>query len=653
MKAEEALPRDALIWLLVAQVLVIAPHLAHLPGWVDGLWLLCVVWRIQIFRMRLGYPRMLVKIPLIAATGFAVYLSRGGLVGLEAGAVLLICAFILKLLEMRSRRDGLVVVFLGFFTVLTGYLFEDGLLAALYSLLPVLALIAALIALHQTQASGPWPALRQAGGLLLQAVPMMLVLFLFFPRLGPLWSMPAAGRGFTGLAESMSPGDMSELGQSPELAFRVSFEGPAPSRENLYWRAITFERFDGRRWLRGYSSQHPQLPHWVAQGEPLTYNIVMQPSGQPWLFALDVPQIDSPEVRLMGDFHLERSRPVDQPLLYRVTSWPVALREPGRAPEALSASLQLPLEGNPRSRAWAAELSRQEAEPERLVARLLEHFNREPYVYSLKPPRLGDDFIDEFLFDSRNGFCMHYAGAMAFVLRAAGIPARVVGGYQGGELNPAGNYWLVHQFDAHAWVEYWQPGRGWVSVDPTFQVAPERVRLGLEQALASRQEFLEDAPVSLMHFRTIGWVNQLRFAWDNLNYGWQRWVLGYQGEQQKEAIRRWLGDLDMRSLGLTVVAGLALLLGGLALMLLRPWQREVDLLHKRYMAFERLLARHGMVRQTGEGPRAFAERAAAELPRSAAAIRDFSQRYERLRYGSAAGGPDALRQPLRRLRRTL
>ncbi|MCQ4347398.1 transglutaminaseTgpA domain-containing protein [Pseudomonas stutzeri] len=652
-KPSPPIPRISLLWLLVAQVLVVVPHLGHLPAWIVGLWLVCAAWRIQVFRQRTSYPGALTKGLMLLAAAVGVYASRGSLIGLDAGTALLIATFLLKLVELKTRRDALVLVFLGFFVVLTGYLFDDSLPAALYSLLPVTVLLAALIGLqHAGLGERPWPTLRLAAGLLLQATPLMLAMFLLFPRLGPLWSVPVPGeRARTGLAESMTPGDIAELGRSPELAFRVSFDGSPPPRSALYWRALTFEQFDGRRWSQ---LAEPPLaePAWRAEGPRLSYSIVMQPSGQPWLFALDTARSELEQTRLMGDFRLQRRRPVEQNLLYSVTSWPEARREPDGSPR-LRPALQLPAEGNPRARQWAEQLRQQHAEPQALVDALLAHFARERFFYTLRPPLAGADTVDHFLFDSRRGFCAHYAGAMTFVLRAAGIPARVVAGYQGGEYNPAGDYLLVHQFDAHAWVEYWLPGRGWISVDPTFQVAPERIEQGLEQALPAEDEFRAGTVLSPLRYRDVAWLNRLRLSWDGLNYAWQRKVLGYQGEAQLALFREWLGQVDGRRLGLLLVGSAALLLGLLALLLLKPWKREQDPLLRQYRRFEGLLARHGLRRAPGEGPLAFAERAALALPGQAEEIRAFARRFVRQRYAAGAMDPGELRGCLRRLRRSL
>ena len=655
MSALQTIPRISLSWLLVAQVLVIIPHLGHLPPWIIVLWLGCAAWRIQIYRMRAGYPNAWAKAGLIVAVVVGVLLSRGSLIGLDAGVVVLIAAFVLKLLEMRSRRDALVLIFLGFFAVVTSYLFNDSMLAALFSLLPVTALLAALIGLQQSAlAAQPLATLRLAGGLLLQAVPLMLLLFVFFPRMGPLWSLPLPkDRATSGLAESMTPADIAELSRSPALAFRASFEGATPPRSELYWRALTLEHFDGRRWSQAGAAQLERQPSWEKRGASLSYSIIMQPNSQRWLFALDVAETGLEGTRQLSDFRLQRRQPVERVLLYEAVSWPESLRQVQLDAASLRRNLQLPAEGEPRSRAWGAELARQYPEAEQLVAALLSHFNREPYAYTLRPPALGPNNVDDFLFETRSGFCAHYAGAMVFVLRAAGIPARVVAGYQGGEFNPSGNYVQVRQFDAHAWVEYWQPGRGWRSVDPTFQIAPERIELGLEEALAAEQSFLEDSPLSPLRYRQLGWLNQLRLSWDNLNYGWQRWVLGYQSAQQLKVLQRLLGRIDSRSLILALVGGGGLLLGLLALWLFKPWRRETDRQQRVFRAFEQLLARHGLRRQPGEGARDFAQRAARALPHQRAAIMAFAQAFEAQRYAGEAGSPRQLRQQLRALRRAL
>ncbi|HEX8592112.1 MAG TPA: DUF3488 and transglutaminase-like domain-containing protein [Pseudomonas sp.] len=655
MSADPALnqpiARGSLMWLLLAQGLVIAPFVTHVPWSILGLWLACSIWRIQIFRMRAPIPGTWVKSGLLVGTAGGVYLARGSLVGLDAGAALLVAAFILKMLEMQTRRDALVLIFLGFFCVAVGYLFEDNLLWAAFTLLPVSTLLAALIGLQQSDAPGrPADSLKLALKLLLQAVPLMLVLFVFFPRLEPLWSLPQPGnKALTGLSDSMASGDIAELSKSAALVFRASFEGPIPARNQLYWRTLTLEQFDGRRWSQAGRAQTVQVPQWQKRGDALTYSIVMEPSGRPWLSTLDVGVTDLPDVRQMSDFRLQRRRPVEQSLLYSVSSWPDAGRDEHLSENIQRQDLQLPPKGNPLARQWARDLVRSHPQPDALVDAMLGYFSREAFHYTLKPPTLGPESIDSFLFDSRRGFCAHYAGAMTFVLRAAGIPARVVAGYQGGELNPGGNYLTVRQFDAHAWVEYWQPTVGWRSVDPTAAVAPQRIEQGLEQALAADEIFIEDSPLSALRYRNVPWINALRLSWDNLNYGWQRWVLGYQGQQQLQVLNRWFSGLQAPAFIGAASGVLALI----ALWIFKPWQRESDSQLRLFNAFERLLARQGVRRMPSEGVQEFADRAGSSLPRYAALIEAFTEEFQAQRYGGRTASAAELRRRLKRLRRRL
>lgn len=652
MSLAPGIPRISLVWLLLAQCLVIVPFWTHVPPWMVGLWLGCTLWRVQIFRMRAAFPGLVLKIGMVVATAAGVFLSRGALIGLDAAAALLVATFMLKVVEMRTLRDARVLIYLGFFCVVVAYLYDASLPWALYSLLPVTALVTAMIGLQQTRlVARPVATLRLALSILAQALPLMLLFFVFFPRMEPLWSLPIpSGKAQTGLAESMTPGDVAELGRSAELVMQVSFDGPIPPRQSLYWRAFTLERFDGARWSQSELARGLPVTSWQPVGPELRYRIIQQPGGgQRWLYGLDVAHTDLPGVRQMADYRLMRMQPLDRALMYSVISSPQVIREP-QLPESIRRQdLRLPDKGDPRSRQWAQQLHDRYPQPDALVQALLQHFRNDDYHYTLKPPALGADSIDGFLFDSRRGFCAHYAGAMTFVLRAAGIPARMVVGYQGGELNPAGQHLTLRQFDAHAWVEYWQAGQGWRSVDPTAAVSPLRIDAGPEEALAADEEFLGDAPFSPLRLRHFAWANDLRLGWDNLNYGWQRWVLDYQAAQQLDFLNRWFKGLA----GSMLPVGLMLVMLVLAVVLLKPWQRTADSQLQLYQGFEKLLARHGLVRDTGEGAQAFAQRAARQLVSQAAAIEAFSHTFIGQRYGGQPADLRLLRQQFKALRASL
>ncbi len=652
-QVRDDIPRISLMWLLIAQALVIIPHLLHVPLWLIGVWLGCAAWRVQVFRMRWPFPNAWVKAALMIGSGFAVYLSRGGLVGLDAAVALLITAFILKLLEVRTRRDALVLIFLGFFTVVTSYLFADSLLAALYSLLPVLALLAALVGLQQSGfAREPLAPLKLASKLLAQAIPLMLLLFVLFPRLEPLWSLPQPkDKGTTGLSSSMTPGDLAELGQSAALAFRARFDGAIPAQSQLYWRALTLPNFDGRSWSISERFEASE-PQWQAQGESISYSIIMQPSTQPWLFSLDVGSSEQEDIRLMNDFRLQRRTPVNRTYQYQATSWPQALRQPQLNQRQQQAFLQLPRTGNQQTRDWAQRLRGQYHDDDALVSALLRHFNQEPYHYTLKPPLLGRDSVDEFLFSSLRGFCAHYAGAMVFTLRAAGIPARVVAGYQGGEINQAGQFVQVRQFDAHAWVEYWQRGQGWRSVDPTFEVAPERIERGLQEALQDESELFQGDIFSPLRYQHIAWVNQLRMSWENLNHSWQTKILGYQRDSQQAWLKQWFGKVDWQVLGLTLVASAALIIALIVLWMFKPWQRQTDPVQRILNHFQRVLRRRGFNRETGEGLRDFYQRIHQQLPESQQqAVKVFIETYEQQQYAEQGQDLASLQRALAQVKK--
>ncbi len=643
MKVHALIPRNSLAWLLTAQIVVLLPHLPRLPLWVAALWLICAVWRVQIQRMRWGYPGIVLKVLALSLVTAGVYASQRTFLGLDSAVMLLLMLFMLKLLEMRSPRDALVVIYLGFFIVATAFLFDQSILLAAYQCFSMLVLVAALVGLQQTPGrNDPAKAFRTGGVLLLQAVPLMLLLFFVFPRMGPLWAVNAPGQQATiGLAESMAPGDIADLARSGELAFRVSFDGQIPRHDQQYWRAMTLTQFDGRRWSHSTLGSVGEPGVWRVEGEPLEYRVVTRASNQPWLFSLRGAASNDSGVSLTRDFMLQADRPVDKTMAYSVTSWPQSVLHPNELdPLQRRVNLNLPADSDPRTREWARQLRETHTDDAELINAVLQRFNREPYHYTLRPDTLGRHTNDEFLFDTLRGFCAHYAGAMVFVLRAAGIPARVIAGYQGGEINPRGNYVLVHQFDAHAWVEAWIPGRGWVSFDPTFQVAPERIEQGLEEAMRGEGSFLEGSLMSGARYRDIGWLNRARLGWDQVNYQWQLRVLGYESQRQMEFFQRWLGTAQWRKVGLAGLAIALLIMLPLAIWTLRPPKRSSDPRRRAWMQLNRRLHKLGLQAYPAEGPRDWQARLTRHLPQQSSQLNGFFDEYVRLTYAVPGDKPD-------------
>ncbi|MEE4277879.1 MAG: DUF3488 and transglutaminase-like domain-containing protein, partial [Halieaceae bacterium] len=566
VKQAEQLPRPALVWIIVAQGLLLLPHLPRLPIWVVAVYLLAFAWRIQAFRGRVELPGRWLKVVLSGAAAGGIVLSFGSLMGVEPMVAFLLTAFALKLTEMRSRKDAYLVIFLGYFVCLTAFLFSQDLLLVIYETLLVWVLTTALICVHRPGATriGDLGPFRMAGAMLLQSLPLMLVLFFLFPRIAPLWSVPLkAHTAKTGMSDRLRPGDVSNLGRSDEVAFRVSFDGPIPELSELYWRGIVMSRLDGDAWR---SLRFFELPRSernkdavVPRGDPLDYSVIMEASQQNWLYGLRYAESPTPRLLSLPDYRLYRPAAIEYRFQYRVRSWPATPLELELSPWRRRQETELPPGDNPRTRAFAESLYESAGSPRPFVDAALAHFRNEAFFYTLQPPLLGDaDVMDRFLFETRRGFCEHYAYAFAVMARSVGIPTRIVGGYLGGEINPMNGTVIVHQFDAHAWNEVWLEGEGWVRVDPTGAVAPDRILYGLEQALAEEGSFLADSLLSPLRFRGVNWINDLRLSYDALTYRWQSWVTGFDGEAQLDLLKKLLGEVSpTRSMLLLLAVGLA------------------------------------------------------------------------------------------------
>ncbi len=656
-----ALPRDKAdtLLLLASALLVLAPHTAHLPAWVSLLCALTLLWRGAITLQGKRMPPSLLLLPLAAAAIFGVAATYHTILGRDAGVAMLVLLVAFKMLEMHARRDLFVVVFLCFFLVLTNFFYEQGIGTALLMALSVLALLTAQLSFQFT---GTVPPLRQrflmSARVLGLAAPLALGLFFLFPRIeGPLWGVPGdATSARSGLSETMAPGTMANLAQSREPAFRVRFEGRVPSQEQLYWRGPVLGVYDGRSWTRlgsGLARGAARQPLSLSlQGKGIGYEVTLEPSYSHWLFALELPQrlpeLDGNIANVSGEFELTTTYPVETRLRYRMTSFLTYRLQSSGLPDDAGHWLQLPADSNPRALLAGLEL-RTQPDPRKRVEAVLQRFRRDNYVYTLSPPLLGRDAVDDFLYGSRAGFCEHYAGAFVFLMRAAGIPARVVTGYQGGELNPIDGYVTVRQSDAHAWAEVWIARRGWVRVDPTAAVAPERVRRGLNVAIPPRAPFGIEGLGRFMNLDGDGnaWIAQMRYAAGAINNSWNQWVLNYTPQRQRGVLERVQSALfDWRMPVL-----LASLITVLLLFRIFQRRREIDPVDALYSALCARLARLGLARSADEGPSGYCARitAAATLaPSAQAAAAEFLERYSAWRYAPRRN-PEHLAATLQRL----
>lgn len=661
MKQAQQLPRPALVWIIAAQALLLLPHITRVPVWVAAVYLLAFIWRFQAFRGRLELPGRWLKVALSGAAAAGIALSFGSLLGMEPMVAFLLTAFALKLTEMRSRKDAYVVVFLGYFVCLTAFLFSQGLLMVGCGLVMVWVLTTALVSIHRPGAA--WRdtrSMKLAATMLLQAAPLMVILFFLFPRIGPLWSVPIKSHtAKTGMSDTLRPGIVSRLSQSPEVAFRVRFDGEIPLPRELYWRGIVMSRADGDTWRSlGYFEVPPREraeAGVVREGPSLSYRIIQEATQQSHLYGLRYARSSRRGVMHLHDYRMYSPAILESEFQYAVRSWPQARFGLELSSWRRRIETRLP-EGNPRTRDLAARLLSEAGSAPAFVDAVLGHFRSQPFFYTLQPPLLGQrDPMDRFLFETRRGFCEHYAAAFALMARSVGIPARIVGGYLGGEINPVNRTVIVHQFDAHAWNEVWLEGRGWVRVDPTAAVAPDRILYGLEQALASEGSFLAESPLSPLRYRSVDWINTLRLRYDALTYRWQSWVTGFDGETQFDLLRSYLGEISVTR-SLSLILGCAVLtLAVVALLLFRrsgPGPRPI--FETELRRYTRALRRRGLAAVPGETPAQLTERAARRWPRHAEGIRALYRALASLVYaprGDAMASKRRLRQLRRRVRR--
>lgn len=633
-----------LLRFLAVMLLVMAPHFARIP-WGETIAILAVLaWRAEAARRRWRMPGKWIRgaLTLIAFAG--VWWAYGRINGQHAGVALLLIMVALKLTELDQRRDVMVTVFLLYFVCLTHFLFSQEIWTLVYLLLTGVAITAALI--EANHAGEPLPlklTLRRGGVMVAQALPLMLLMFVLFPRVpGPLWGLPSdSGASRSGLSDRMAPGDIASLIMSDELAFRVRFDGRVPEPAQRYWRGPVFWDFDGREWTEGLPALAQDPAALEVGGEPIGYEVVLEPHRALWLFALDVPDPQGlpAESRLAFDGRVLATRVVRERVLYRTRSFPTYRLDPQISERARRAATRLPRAANPRARALAEGWRAQGLDDAAVVQAALGMFREQAFFYTLKPPVLGAEPVDEFLFETRRGFCEHYASAFTSLMRAAGIPARVVTGYLGGRKNEVGEHYIVRQSDAHAWSEVWLEGRGWLRVDPTAAVAPNRVELDLASALPLE----ESLPLNLRRGGVDAWA-RLQAAWDLTNAEWNRWVLAYGPELQEEILGK-IGLSGWRDLMLSLTISLGIALGLFGLLAIRralPMHTE-DAALRAWRRAARALARHGLIQRTNEGPRDFAARVADEKPALALPMRQLAESYLAARYRDAQPDPQALR----------
>jgi len=652
------LPRDGrdTLFLLAVIAWVLAPQVGRLPAWCSALAAGVLLWRGWLAVQARPLPGKWWLITLLALTIGATWWTHRTLLGREAGVTLIVVLLALKTLELRARRDAFVVFFLGFFTMLTGFFQSQSLLTAGLMLVGLLGLLTALVNAHMPVGR---PSLllaaRTAGGMALLGAPIMVVLFMLFPRMAPLWGIPAdAMSGRSGLSSTMQVGNLAKLALDETIAMRIRFEGPPPPQSDLYFRGPVLSTFDGREWRALESatlSRFNSASGLEVAGTPVRYEVTMEPNNRPWLLLMDAapraPELPEMKAGMTNELQWFVNRPLTDITRYSVESYTTFRHGAQLQARQLLDYVALPRGFNPRTLQLAADLRRDpryaQADAATLADALMERLRTGGYTYTLEPGVSGTHAADEFWFDTKLGFCEHIASAFVVLMRAMDVPARVVTGYQGGERNSVDGYWTVRQSDAHAWAEVWQSGRGWLRVDPTSAVAPGRT--GAAQRLQAPQGAMASAFTGALGTFSPTLLANARAAWEALNNAWNQRVLNYTQSRQFDLLKA-LGFTspsweDLSYVLIAIVVAVSLAGAGWAM-----WERtQHDPWLRLLQRVRRRLLDAGLALPAASPPRQMAAQVQQRFGPAAAALHDWLLRLEAQRY---ARDPAASLATLRR-----
>jgi transglutaminase-like putative cysteine protease len=644
------LPRDArdTLFLLFVIAWVIAPQAANLPGWAAAMAGGILLWRGWIAFKSRPLPGRWLLVALVVVAVAGTLTSHRTILGRDAGVTLMVMMLAFKTLELRARRDAMVVFFLGFFTMLTNFFFSQSLMTAAAMLMALLGLLMALVNAHMPVGRPPLAhVFRIAGTMALLGAPIMVALFMLFPRMSPLWGMPGENlTGRSGLSGTMKIGEMAEVALDERIAIRVRFEGSdteVPPQSQLYFRGPVMAAFDGREWkAEPFREDSP----WAARvavpanlqvsGQAVRYEVTLEPQRQPWLMVLEAtpesPQLPNMQAYMTQDLQWMTTRPITDVLRYKAVSYPEFRHGPLKSTQPLRVHTELPPGFNPRTLELAAQMRADPAlataTTEGLVHSAIQRLRTGGYRYSLEPGVFGEHTADEFWFDRKEGFCEHIASAFVVLMRALDVPSRIVTGYQGGERNPVDGYWTVRNADAHAWAEVWMDGRGWVRVDPTGAVSPGRV--GAYQRLRPPQ----GAFATAMGTFSPGMVQSLRAVWEAVNNGWSQWVLNYSQSRQFDLLKA-LGFESPNWQDLTTVLGFLVIMAAVGGGAWTLWERSQHNPWLRLLARTRQrLADAGLRLPDTMPPRTMAQQVRAHFGAPTQRVADWLLRLEQLRYSA-------------------
>ncbi len=644
------LPREArdTLFLLAVIAWTVLPHLSHLPVWTGVLTTVVLLWRGRLAVAGGALPGRLVLLAVLALAIGLTFWSYRSLLGKEPGVTMAVALMALKTLELRARRDAFVVFFLGFFIILTHFLYSQSMPVAVAMLISIWGLLTGLVLAHMPVGQ---PSLRQAGGLAartaLLGAPVMALLFMLFPRIGPLWGVPQDGISTTGLSNAMKMGSMTEVARDESVAMRVRFEGRAPSPPDMYFRGPVLTRFDGLEWrplgLPFAPANAPaRPPELKTQGTPVRYEATLEPlrvASLPLLEATtEVAPVEGVRISPREDLQWLGERPVYERLRVSATAYIRHTLGSSRRNGEIQESMELPAGFNPRTLAWARALRSElgNADATAFTQAVMSHIRTGGYDYTLSPGEYGRNAVDEFWLDRKTGFCEHFASAFVVIMRGAGFPARIVTGYQGSDQEPVDGYYIVRQSSAHAWAEYWQSGIGWVRADPTAAVAPDRI------GRSSRLEVKPGLVAGAFAAMNPELFAELRNAWEAVNNRWNQWVLNYTRGQQLDVLKN-IGFTapDWEDLALLLIGALsALALAGAAWAWfdrhrVDPWVRQLE-------RMKRALRALGVPAAPHEAPRALAAHVRERLGKAGEPLAAALELLEAQRYSRAqTRHPDA------------
>jgi protein-glutamine gamma-glutamyltransferase len=612
---KQGLDLDKIIWLALGVALASLPHWQRLPLWIP-------IAHVALLAARIYIPYQLpalwlqqkgtiniIRLIIMFAGVAGVYGSYGSLAGRDVGVALLVLLAGFKIFESNSKRDFYISTYLGYFLIITNFFYTQTIPTASYMVFVIIIMTAGLIDFNDTeQQLTLLKRFKLSTTLLLQAIPILLVLFILFPRVnGPLWGMPKdAFTSITGISDQMSPGSISKLVQSNEVAFRVTFKDKIPEQSDLYWRGPVLWQTDSRKWTMGKTKSDSEPSIIEFSGEPIHYDITIEPSNKNWLFGLEMVSKLPDKTYFTHDYQLKTHEPIRSRQAYTLSSYSTFRMNKDKNSN-LERGLTLPGTNHPKTRQLASKLRDEFKEPTLIVQAALEWLKNENFVYTLTPPLITGDMVDELLFNTRQGFCEHYAAAFTILMRAAGIPARVVTGYQGGEVNPIGNYLIVRQHDAHAWTEVWLEKQGWVRIDPTSMVSPARVNEGIDIAMP---DAIINIPLGLENNATaLRLWQRMRNTLDMINYQWAQWVLGYGPERQKRFLQH-LGfnTIEWKKLTIYLFVFLGIIVAAIATYIFKRTPETTEPARKYYDIFCKKMAKAGLARKSYEGPVDFAQR---------------------------------------------